>query len=111
MLGAALGLGREADTGRHTAHALAGTADDVTAPQVDEPRQGGRKARAHVGHSGADHVRPTALLGQADASPAIATAGTPATVTAAQTYPTPIDAVKRHKLRPRPSRPPPSPGR
>jgi hypothetical protein len=60
---------------------------------VDERREGLNDAQTHVGHAGSDQVTSTALLGQADASRATATAGAPATTTAAQSYPTPIKEV------------------
>lgn len=90
MLGAALELGREADTERQTARATADTADDVSTPQVDERREGLNDARTHVSHAGADQASATALLGQAEANRATATVRAPATSTAAQSYPTPI---------------------
>ena len=84
MLGAALELGREADTERQAARASADTADDVSTPTVDERREGLNDARTHVGHAGANQASATALLGQAEASHATATVGAPATSIAAR---------------------------
>lgn len=101
MLGAALELGREAEAERQTARASASTADDVSTPNVDEQREGRNDARAHVDHAGADQATSTALLSQADASRATATAGAPATTIAGQSYPTPIKEVTAAQATPK----------
>ncbi|MDP9433975.1 MAG: hypothetical protein M3P93_01730, partial [Actinomycetota bacterium] len=101
VLGAALELGREADAERQSARASAGAADDVSTPHVDERREGLTTAQSHVGHAGVDQATSTALLGQAEASRAAATAGAPATATAAQSYPTPIKEVSAAQAAPK----------
>ena len=97
VLGAALELGREADTERQTARAAASNPDDPSTPHVDERREGQNKAQAHTGHAGADQGRAAVLLGQADASRAAAAA--PAT--AALSYPTPVKEVTAAQAAPK----------
>ena len=93
--GAALELGREADTERQIAQAAGSTLDDASTPLVDERREGQNKAQTHTRNAGADQGRASGLLGQADASRAATAAGAPATAvaTAAQSYPAPIRDV------------------
>ena len=100
VLGAALELGREADTERQTARAAAGTPDDTSTPHVDERREGQNEAQAHTGHAGADQGRATGLLGQAEASRADHRRA-PATATAALSYPTPIKEVTAAQATPK----------
>lgn len=92
-LGAALELGREADTERQNARPSAGAVDDVSTPHLDQRREGLTDAQVRAEHAGADWATSTALLGQADTSRATTTAGAPATATAAHSYPTPIKKV------------------
>lgn len=101
VLGAALELGREADTERQTARAAAHTADDVSTPRIDEHREGLNDARAHLGHAGADHASATALLGQVDPTQPTAAGGAPVTATAALSYPTPIKQVTAAQAAPK----------
>ena len=101
VLGAALELGREADTERQPVRVAAVTADDVSTPSVDERHHGLNQAQVYVGHAGADQATSTALLGQADSSRAGATAGAPATATAARSYPTPIKEVTAAQAAPK----------
>ena len=98
VLGAALELGREADTERQTARAAASTPDDTSTPIVDERLEGQNQAQVHTGHAGADQGRATGLLGQAETNRAAAAA--PATATAALSYPTPIKEVSAAQAAP-----------
>ena len=93
VLGAALELGREADTERRTAQVSAGTSDDVATPHVDERREGLHDAQPHVARAGADQATATALLNEADTGRAATATADGAPSVAAQSYPTPVKEV------------------
>ncbi len=101
VLGAALELGRAADTERQTAKAAAGTADDTSTHDIDERREGQNQARTHTRHAGADQGQATGLLDQADANRAAAAAAAPATATGALSYPTPLKEVTAAQAAPK----------
>ncbi len=100
VLGAALELGREADTERRTAQVSAGTPDDVSTPGVDERREGLHDAQPHVARAGADQTAATALLSAAGTGRAATASTDAAPAVAAHSYPTPVKDVSAAQAAP-----------